>query len=263
MRTPHPADGTEVAFDQTGQGRPAILAVGAFNDRSTGAPLTRALESGLTVLNYDRRGRGASGDTQPYAVEREVEDLDALIREAGGAAGVFGYSSGANLAIEAAAHGLDITKLALYDAPFIVGDGLPRPPQDIASQLAKLISSNRRGDAVELYQTKLVGIPEQVVAQLRHAPFRPALEAMAHTLVYDATLVGDLELPTAQLRSVRAPTLVVYGSDSPAFMGSAAKALAKALPDGHVRALDGQSHDIVPTALAPVLLEFFAATPHA
>ena len=257
MRTTLSADGTKIAFDQTGQGPPVILVVGAFNDRSTGAPLARALESGLTVLNYDRRGRGASGDTQPYAVEREVEDLDALIREAGGAAGVFGYSSGAHVALEAAAHGLDITKLALYDAPFIVGDGLPRPPQDIASQLAKLISSNRRGDAVELYQTKLVGIPEQVVAQLRHAPFRPALEAMAHTLVYDATLVGDLSLPADRLRSIKAPTLALYGSQSPALMGPAAKALAEAIPDGQFRVLDGQTHDIVPSALAPVLLEFF------
>jgi len=257
MRTVRSADGTEIAFDQTGQGPPVILVVGAFNDRSTGAPLANALEAQMTVLNYDRRGRGASGDTQPYAVEREVEDLDALIREAGGAAGVFGYSSGANLALEAAAHGLNITKLALYDAPFVVGDDLPRPPKEIATQLAKLISANRRGDAVELYQTKLVGIPEPVVAQLRNAPFRPALEAIAHTLVYDATVVGDLTLPTDRLRTIKAPTLAVYGSHSPALMGPAAKALAGALPNGQARALDGQSHDIVPSALAPVLLEFF------
>ena len=257
MRTTHSADGTRIAFDQTGQGPPVILVVGAFNDRSTGAPLAKALEAGLTVLNYDRRGRGASGDTQPYAVEREVEDLEALIREAGGAAGVFGYSSGAQLALEAAAHGLNLTKLALYDAPFIVGDDVPRPPKDIAAQLAKLIASNRRGDAVELYQTKLVGIPEPVVAQLRHAPFRPALEAIAHTLVYDATLVGDLRVPTDRLRSINAPTLAIYGSESPALMGPAAKALAEAIPDGHVKRLDGQSHDIVPSALGPVLLEFF------
>jgi pimeloyl-ACP methyl ester carboxylesterase len=103
----------------------------------------------------------------------------------------------------------------------------------------------------------LVGIPEQVVAQLRHAPFRPALEAIAHTLVYDATLIGDLSLPTAQLRSIKVPTLVIYGSESPALMGPAAKALADVLPDGHIRVLDGQSHDIVPMALGPVLLEFF------
>jgi pimeloyl-ACP methyl ester carboxylesterase len=257
MRTAISADGTQIAFDQTGQGPPLILIVGAFNDRSTGAALAKALESQLMVLNYDRRGRGASGDTQPYAVEREVEDLDALIREAGGGAAVFGYSSGARLALEAAARGLEVTKLALYEAPFIVGDEVPRPPKDMAVQLAKLVAAGRRGEAVELFQTKLVGIPEQVVAQLRRAPFRPALEAIAHTLVYDASIVGDLELPTALLRSIKAPTLVVYGGESPAFMGNAANALAKAVPDGHVRRLDGQSHDIDPAALAPVLLEFF------
>jgi pimeloyl-ACP methyl ester carboxylesterase len=258
MRTAISADGTKITFDQAGDGPPVILVVGAFNDRSTGAPLATALESRFTVLNYDRRGRGASGDTQPYAVEREVEDLEALIRKAGGAARVFGYSSGGTLALEAAARGLNITKLAIYEAPFIVGDDVPRPSRDLAAQLAKLVALGCRGEAVELFQTRLVGIPEQVVVQLRHAPFRPALEAMAHTLVYDASIVGDLTLPTAQLGSVRTPTLVVYGGASPAFMESGAKALAKALPNGQVRALDGQTHDIVPAALAPVLLEFFA-----
>jgi pimeloyl-ACP methyl ester carboxylesterase len=257
MRTTLSADGTKIAFDQTGDGPPVILVVGAFNDRSTGAPLAEALESRFTVINYDRRGRGASGDTLPYSVEREVEDLDALIRQAGGAARVFGYSSGGNLALEAAARGLKITKLAVYEAPFMVGNDGLRPPKDMAAQLSRLVSSGHRGDAVELFQTRLVGIPEAVVAQLRHAPFRPALEATAHTLVYEATIVGDLELPMAKLRSIKTPTLVVYGGESPAFMGTGAKALAKALPDGRVRALAGQNHDIVPAALAPVLLEFF------
>lgn len=257
MRTTLSADGTRIAFDQTGDGPPIILVVGAFNDRSTGAPLAKAMESRFTVLNYDRRGRGASGDTQPYAVEREVEDLDALIREAGGAAQVFGYSSGGSLALQGAASGLNITKLALYEAPFMVGDGVPRPPKDLAGQLARLVASGRRGDAVELFQLRLVGIPEQVVVQMRHAPFRPALDATAHTLVYDASIVGDLELPTARLPSVHPPTLVVYGGESPAFMADGAKALAGALPDGRVRVLDGQTHDIVPAALAPVLMEFF------
>jgi len=257
MRTAISADGTKIAFDQTGQGPPVILVVGAFNERSTGAPLAEALELQLKVLNYDRRGRGASGDAQPYAVEREVEDLDALIREAGGAALVFGYSSGAILALEGAARGLNITKLALYEPPFIVGDDIPRPPRDLAGQLARLVASGRRGEAVELFQSKMVRIPEQVVAQFRHAPFRPALEAIAHTLVYDASILGDQELPMAQLRSIKVPTLVVYGGESPTFLGNSAKALAQALPHGHVRALDGQTHDIVPAALAPVLLEFF------
>jgi len=261
MKTVVSADGTKIAFDQTGEGPPVILVVGAFNDRATGAPLAKSLESRFTVLNYDRRGRGASGDTQPYSVEREVEDLSALIREVGGAARVFGYSSGGNLALEAAARGLNITKLALYEPPFMVGDddSRPRPPKDMAAQLANLVASGRRGDAVELFQTEMVGIPEQVVVQMRNAPFRPALEATAHTLVYEASIVGDLTLPIDRLKSIESPTLVIYGGDSPAFMGEGAKALAKALPTGHVRALGGQSHDIVPAALAPVLLEFFGA----
>ncbi|HKB32663.1 MAG TPA: alpha/beta hydrolase [Candidatus Dormibacteraeota bacterium] len=257
MKTALSADGTKIAFDLTGDGPPVILVVGAFNERPTGAPLAQALESEFTVLNYDRRGRGASTDTQPYAVEREIEDLDALIRAAGGAAQVFGYSSGAILALEAASHGLNITQLALYDAPFMVGDERPRPSKDVASQLAKLVTAGRRGEAVELFQTRLVGIPEDVVAQMRYAPFRPALEAIAHTLVYDATLVGDMTLPMAKLRTIEAPTLVVYGGASPAFMGSAANVMAKALPDGQVRGLEGQTHDIDPAVLGPVLLEFF------
>src|SRR5260370_42543422 len=136
-------------------------------------------------------------------------------------------------------------------------DSRPRPPKDMAGQLADLVASGRRGDAVELFQTKMVGIPEQVVVQMRNAPFRPGLEATAHTLVYEAMIVGDLTLPMTQLKSIKAPTLVVYGGASPSFMGTAANALAKALPEGHVRALEGQSHDIVPTALAPGLLEVF------
>jgi pimeloyl-ACP methyl ester carboxylesterase len=259
MNTVQSADGTKIAFDRTGQGSPVILVVGAFNDRSTGAPLAKALARGLLVFNYDRRGRGASGDSQPYAVEREIEDLDALIREAGGSAGVFGYSSGANLALEGAARGLNITKLALYDAAFIVGDGAARPPKDIANRLAQLVESGRRGDAVELFQTRLVGIPEQVAVQMRRAPYRPALEAIAHTLVYEGMLLGDQSLPVAQLRSIKAPTLVVYGSESPKPIRSAAKPLADTLPDGHLRALEGQSHDIDPSSLAPLLLDFFSA----
>jgi len=248
-------DGTKIAFDSTGDGPPVILVVGAFNDRATGAPLARALEGRLSVINYDRRGRGNSGDTQPYAVEREVEDLHALIQEAGGEASVFGYSSGANLALEGAIRGLKITKLAMYE-PAFVDDTVPDLPKDIATQLEKLVTTGRRGDAVELFQTRLVGMPESLVAQMRNAPFRPALEAIAHTLVYDAKVVGNRKVPAARARSVTMPTLVVYGAAGPTFMSTAAKALAAAIPDGQVHGLEGQVHDIVPEALAPVLLDF-------
>lgn len=153
METVTSRDGATIAFDRSGEGPPVILVVGAFNDRSTGAPLAAHLAPHFTVFTYDRRGRGDSGDTAPYAVEREIDDLDALITAAGGSACVFGYSSGAVLSLMAARR-LAITKLALYDPPFLVDDGRPRPPADLALQIAELVSSGRRGDAVELFQTK-------------------------------------------------------------------------------------------------------------
>ena len=166
-------DGTPLAYDRSGDGPPVILVGAAFNDRTGTAPLAAALAQQLTVVNYDRRGRGDSGDTAPYAVEREIEDIDTLIAETGGSAAVFGYSSGAILALHAAAHELAITKLALYEPPFLVDESRPHPPADLPTQLAAAISTDRRGDAVELYQTEYVGIPDEVVAQMRHAPSAP------------------------------------------------------------------------------------------
>jgi pimeloyl-ACP methyl ester carboxylesterase len=251
-------DGTEIAFERTGEGSPIILVVGAFNDRATGAPLAKLLEPYFTVFNYDRRGRGSSGDTAPYTVEREIEDLEALIVEAGGSASVFGYSSGGVLSLKAAAHGLAISKLALYEPPFKIDDNTPRPPADLAMQLAELVSSGRRGDAVELFQTKAVGIPTEVVAHLRNEPFWPSLEKIAHTLVYDATIVGNLSLPTEWAASIKQPTLVIAGGDSTKEFRLAEQALAAALPNAEYLSLDGQTHHIVPPVLAPVLKEFFA-----
>jgi pimeloyl-ACP methyl ester carboxylesterase len=229
--------------------------VGAFNDRSTGAPLADALASSFTVMTYDRRGRGASGDTAPYAIEREVEDLDALIDRVGGEASVFGYSSGAALALKAAAAGSAITKLALYDLPPVIDDGRPEDSVDHAVRLGELIAEGRRGDAVEYFQSKLVGLPDEVVAQLRHAPFRPALEAMAPTLVYEAMIVGERWQPK-DLASVTVPTLAVAAGAGSPLLPAAAKALAAALPDGQARTLESQTHDIDPTVLGPVLAEF-------
>jgi pimeloyl-ACP methyl ester carboxylesterase len=258
MNTAISADGTTIAFDRFGDGPPVIMTVGAFNTRSQTEPLARALEEQLTVLNYDRRGRGDSGDTTPYAVDREIEDLAALIAEAGGSAAVFGHSSGATLALKAAASGLPITKLVLYEPPFRTDDSHPALQADLAAQLAGLVSAGRRGDAVELYQVKAVGIPEDVVAQMRHAPFRPGLEAIAHTLAYDAAIVGDLSLPTGLLASVTIPALVISGEQSPPFLRAAARAAADALPNGQLASLAGQTHDLNPQATAPVMAEFLA-----
>lgn len=273
-------DGTRIAFDQSGTGPALILVVGAFNDRFTGAPLGQQLEGHFTVFNYDRRGRGDSGDTAPYAVEREIEDLDALINEAGGLAYVFGYSSGALLALRAAASGLAITQLALYEPPLIVdaptnavGDSRAplstanghvvevsnqrRPSEQLTAQLAELVAAGRRGEAVELFQTKVVGIPVEVVAQFRNAPFWPSLEKIAHTLVYELTIIGDMSLPAAFVNIISTPTLVMVGGASPAFLQDGAKWLANGLPNGQHQILAGQTHDIVPSAVAPAVETFF------
>jgi pimeloyl-ACP methyl ester carboxylesterase len=259
MRSATSADGTAIAFDQLGAGPPPIMVVGAFNTRTTTAPLAAALQERFTILNYDRRGRGDSGDTAPYAVEREIEDLDAVIAEAGGSSAVFGYSSGATLALKAAAYGLAISKLALYEPPFVVDGSRPPLPADLPEQLAERISAGRRGDAVELYQTKVIGMPEDVVAQMRHAPFRPGLEAIAHTLTYDLTIIGDLTLPTELIASIATPTLVIEGEKSPPMIRNAARAVAEALPDGWRSTLADQTHDISPDATAAVLEDFLSS----
>ncbi len=251
MNTTTSKDGTTIAFDETGQGPPVILLTGAFNDRATGAPLAAHLARRFRVFSYDRRGRGASTDTGPYAVEREIEDLEAVIRAAGGAAAVLGYSSGAALALLGAAHGLPIAKLALYDTP-------PWLPRAHATTLAQLIAAGRRGDAVEYFQGRIVGLPEPVVAQLRLAPFRPALEAIAHTLVYDATLMAEGPLPAELLANVRQQTLALAGGESAPVMRDVAEALATSLPAGRALVVPGAKHDLAPPLLGPVLERFFA-----
>lgn len=257
MDTVTSRDGTTVAYERIGAGAPLIMVVGAFNDHLTGAPLAATLASDFTVFTYDRRGRGGSGDTLPYAVEREVEDLAALLDEAGGAAALFGFSSGAVLSLKAAQLGLPVTRLALYDTPIRLRDAEPESTVDIAKQLDELVKAGRRGEAVELFQTAVVGIPAEVVAQLRHAPFRSALEAIVHTTVYDVTITGDPSVPAA-LASVQVPTLAMAGGAGPEFMQRTARAIAEAVPHGEYRILDGQSHDLVPEALGPVLRAFLA-----
>jgi pimeloyl-ACP methyl ester carboxylesterase len=252
------SDGTTIAFDRMGDGPPVILVCGGSTDRMSNAPLAALLAQNFTVLNYDRRGRGDSGDTAPYAVEREVEDIDAMITAAGGSASLYGTSSGAALALEAAASGLAITKLALWEPPFIL-DESRRPPADTVTTYNELVSAGRRGDAVEFFMSKVVGLPAEFVAQARNAPFWQAQEALAHTLAYDATIMGDYSLPTERTAAVTAPTLVMDGGASFAGMGESAQALADALPDGQRRTLEGQSHDVDPAVLAPALAEFFKA----
>ena len=258
MKTVISKDGTTIAFDRSGKGPAIIVVGGALSDRTAAAPVAALLAPHFTVFAYDRRGVGSSGDTAPYAVGREIEDLEALIKEAGGSAAVFGHSSGAALALEAAAHGLAITRLALYEPPFIVDDSRPHPPEDFAAQLAELVASGRRGDAVALFMTKGVDLPADAVAQMRNAPMWPALEAMAHTLVYNIMIMGDFSVPAERVGSVTIPTLVLDGGESPAWARHAVQAVVDTLPNAQRRTLKGQTHGAAPEILAPVLEEFFA-----
>jgi pimeloyl-ACP methyl ester carboxylesterase len=254
------SDGTTIAFERSGGGRPVVVVGGAFNDRRTAAPVASLLASDFAVFTYDRRGRGDSGDTEPYSVDREVEDLAAVIEEAGGAASVYGLSSGAALALHAAADGLPITRLALYEPPFLVAGDDTRAPTsvDIASRYAELASTGRRTEAVQLFLTT-AGLPPEVVDQMREAPVWPRLEGLAHTLAYDTAILGDGSVPTDRAASVTVPTLVIDGGASPGWARRSVAALVDALPDGRLRTLDGQTHDVDPAVLAPVLVEFFAA----
>ena len=250
-------DGTTIAYDRIGEGPPVVLVSGGSVDRSSNAGLADQLAGQFTVYNYDRRGRGPSGDTQPYAIDREIEDIDAVIGAAGGASGLYGSSSGAALALEAAAAGLAVTKLALWEPPYI-GEGRPRPAEDTASIYRKFVAEGKRGDAVEYFMAKVVGMPPDFVGIARSQPWWPAQEALAHTLAYDAEIMGDYVLPVERVAKVAAPTLVLTGSESFDWMDETAKAIVDALPDGQHRILEGATHDVDANILGPVLAEFFA-----
>lgn len=267
MQTVTSKDGTTIAFDQSGEGPALVVVAPAFGTRSDQAPLAAALAPDFTVFAYDRRGRGDSGDTAPYAVEREIEDLDAVINAAGGSAFVYGHSSGAVLALDAAQLlPTKITKLALYEAPFIVDDSHPPVPGDFAAHLNELIATGRRGDAVEYWNTVL-GMPAGMLAYMRQAPWWPGLEVLAHTLPYDAAIMdGTQRGDPSTLRkwaSVAVPTLVMDGTlsfgraDLHDFMRHGADALAGVLPNAQRRTLEGQDHGPADDVLAAALKAFF------
>jgi pimeloyl-ACP methyl ester carboxylesterase len=255
-------DGTTIAFDRTGEGPPLVVVGGALSTRGAAEPLAGLLAPSFTVYAYDRRGRGDSTDMPPYEVAREVEDIQALVEDAGGSAFAFGHSSGGVLALEAAARTLGIAKLAVYEPPFVVDASRPPVPHDFVNHLAELVSTDRRSDAVERFMVTGVGLPPEVVAPMKELPFWPSLEAVAHTLPYDMRVMGDnlsgRPLQADRWASVTIPTLVIDGGASPPWLGNAAQGLVDVLPDARRRTIEGQTHDVDPTLLAPVLEEFFA-----
>ncbi|KAA0019506.1 alpha/beta hydrolase [Antrihabitans cavernicola] len=241
-------DGTVLAVEKSGDGPPLVIVLGAFNSRATHADFAAAAAEHFTVYNYDRRGRGESGDAAEYSVDLEVQDLAAVLAAAGGEAAVFGYSSGAVLALRAAAEGLPISQLVLYEPP-------PADSGALAARLRELIADGRRGAAVELFQVS-IGLPEELVVQLRDAPFRPGLEAMAHTLVYDTTITSESGVEYAA--AVTVPARVLAGGASPSTLQESARAVADALPNGSLEVLPDQTHDVVAAVVVPELVRFLA-----
>ena len=256
-------DGTEIAYDRRGDGPSVVLVGGAWNDRRTPTALAELLASEFSVYTYDRRGRGDSGDTQPYAVEREIEDLTAVIEAAGGSAYAFGVSSGASLALEATAGGAPITKLAMYEPPYIVDDTRPPIPDDYVEHLDQLASEGKRNEILRYFITVAAGMPAEMAEQMAESPMAKAMEPLAHTVSYDGRVMlrGGMNgqpLPARFTDSVTVPTLVMDGGASPAWMRHAARALNALLPDVRYRTLEGQDHAAPPEVLAPEIEAFFA-----
>jgi pimeloyl-ACP methyl ester carboxylesterase len=252
-------DGTAIAFERSGAGPAIILVDGALCSRSFGPTpkLAPLLARNFTVFTYDRRGRGESGDTAPYAKEREIEDIDALIREAGGSAFVLGMSSGAALGLLAAASGLNITKLALYEPPFMVEGETRRPPTDHEPHLRQMILLGRRGDAIKYFMRDVVGMPTIFIIAMPFVfPIWSKLKAVAHTLPYDASVMEDYSLPAKRISSITMPTLVMDGEKTDARLRRSAQAVAVALPNAEHLTLQGQTHNVSAAVLAPVLVNF-------
>ena len=266
MQTVTSQDGTRIAFDQAGSGPALILVPGMFEQRAMDSETAQlaafeTLAEHFTVIHYDRRGRGDSGDTQPYALEREIEDIEALIDQAGGTAFLSGISSGAALALEAAlALGGKVRKLAIYEPPYNDDAEARAGWRDFRAQLAATLAAGRNAEAVGLFMA-LLGVPDEHIAEMHGYPMWPMWEAIAPTIAYDAAVMGeDAAVPAERAADLAISALVMDGDATPyPFMHGTALALAHAMPKGQHRTLAGQTHEVAAAALAPVLIEFFAS----
>ncbi len=259
-------DGTTIAFDQSGEGPTIVLVAAALADRADTVKLGQHLSPAFTVINYDRRGRGRSTDQQPYAIEREVEDIEALIDDAGGQAYLFGSSSGGVLALEAASRlGVKVKGVVMYEPPFIVDGSRPPMPDDFAEQIRRLVSTGRNSEAVKRFFIKGMGIPAVFVSLMRWLmPGWSKMAAIAHTISYDLAVLAGTQtgkpLPSGRWDAAHAPTLVMVGGKSEAFFHVGAKALVSILRKAQYRVLDGRDHSAVmmaPEAVANAVSGFF------
>jgi pimeloyl-ACP methyl ester carboxylesterase len=261
MRTVSSKDGTIIAFDQLGKGPALILVGGSLEHRALDAETSRLavyplMAQHFTLFHYDRRGRGDSTDTQLYAVQREIEDIEALINEAGGSVFISGISSGGALAMEATiALPGKIKKLAVYEAPYN-WPGF----KDYRNQLNELVAAGRKGEALAAFMIFL-GVPADQLNGVRQLPMWPMWESVAHTLAYENVVLGnDAAVPVKRAAKITVPTLIMDGEVSSGmypFIHDTAVTLAKAIPNARYRSLEGQTHEVTPEALAPALVEFF------
>jgi len=246
MKTLLSKDATPIGYETAGTGHPIVFVPGAFNDHTTCAGLAAALSDTYTVITYDRRGRGASGDTPPYAIDREIDDLAGLIDAAGGSAAVFGFSSGALLALQAAVAGLPITALVLFEPPFAVPGR--RVPADLAARMQSAVDDERPGDAVALFQTDAVGMKPWVT---------PELEAIAQSAVYDVLITAALGDPTPGMRALDLPVLVLHGAQTWPQLAAAAALITQAVPGARCEAVAGGEHHGIPVATTAAALRAF------
>lgn len=257
-------DGTTIAYERIGSGPPLVVVDGALNTREmgTGKQIAPALAGQFTVYIYDRRGRGGSGNTLPYASEREIEDLHAVMGATGGGADVFGHSSGATVALEAVRQGLSARRLVLYEPPMVVDDTRPPVGDRFGGRVGDLADSGRRGEAVKLFMTEGVRVPKPVTVIMPLMPAWKHLKAVAHTLPYDISFVEEYlhgrPLPAGRWDGVGIPVLVIAGGKSPEWMRNAMWELSQTIPGATLRTLPGQTHMMKPKATVPVIAEFFA-----
>jgi pimeloyl-ACP methyl ester carboxylesterase len=257
-------DGTAIAYEKSGQGPALILVDGAFCYRGMGPmpKLAALLAPHFSVYLYDRRGRGVSENGRPYAIEREVEDIAALMSVAGGSAHLLGISSGAALVMYAAASDLPVNKLVLYEPPYITQKEFRRPPADYRATLRAMIDRGQRSGAATFYLTAVIGMPLIVALGIRLSPLWKKMKAIAHTLPYDAEIMKDFTLPTELLALIKAPTLVAGGEKSPAMLNAAVTATAEKLQYGTSLFLSKQNHNVSPEALAPAIINYLNAPRH-
>ena len=252
------ADGTRIAYETAGQGAPLVIVWGALGVRSS--PFAKAMRDELaqsfTVFDYDRRGRGESGDTKPYAVAREVEDLRAMCEAAGGSPYVWATSSGAALALEAAASGVPMKMLAAHEPPYMIGSPKDAPDPDYEQKVTELITRGKRDEAVR-YFMRTVGVPPMFVFVMRFMPFWKDAVGAAHTLPYDAAVMRGFAFPETRLREIRVPTVVLVGGSTTPTLRKAADETARTVPAASERVIPKQNHGIKPAALHPVLVELF------